>query len=91
MIKKLFKIIQDRQKRMPKDSYIASLFREGKDRIVQKVGEEAVEVLIAAKGKNKTRIIAEIADLWFHTLILMSSVGISPKDIYQEFKKRRKK
>ncbi len=94
----LYTIILDRKTRMPKNSYIASLFREGKDRIIQKVGEEAVEVIfaaatfdVAAKGKKKKRIIEETADLWFHSLILLASYGISPPDILSELNLRHEK
>ena len=72
------------------DSYTASLFRDGEDRIIQKVGEEATEVIIAAKGKSRERIISEMADLWFHTLVLLSNFNITPKDIFRELQKRRK-
>ncbi len=85
----LYKIIEDRKKNMPVDSYVASLFREGEDRIIQKVGEEATEVIITAKGKSRERIISEIADLWFHTLILLSAFSITPKDIFIELQKRK--
>ncbi|HHT9138905.1 MAG TPA: phosphoribosyl-ATP diphosphatase [Candidatus Wunengus sp. YC60] len=86
----LFTIIQDRKKKMPKDSYVASLFKKGDDRIIQKVGEEATEVVIAAKNIDRNRIIEEIADLWFHCLVLLSQKGISPNEIFQELDRRRK-
>lgn len=89
MLEELSKIIQDRKKRRPKDSYVASLFRKGENRILQKVGEEAIEVIIAAKGKNKKRITSEIADLWFHILVLMGLLEISLQDIYKELEKRK--
>ena len=76
---------------MPKDSYVASLFRAGQDRIIQKIGEEATEVIIAAKNKNKKRIVLEIADLWFYLLVMLISLGITPKEILQELDKRNKK
>lgn len=86
----LYKIIEKRKKEMPKDSYTASLFREGNDRIIQKLGEEATEVVIASKNKSKERIISEIADLLFHLLVLMSILNINPSEIYIELDKRRK-
>lgn len=89
-LEELFTIIKERQKTMPKNSYTSTLFREGKDRILQKVGEEAVEVVIAAKGKNKKRVIDEMADLWFHSLVLMSYLNISPDDIFKELENRHK-
>lgn len=90
-IDKLYKIIKNRRLKMPKDSYVASLFRTGQDRIIQKIGEEATEVIIAAKNKNKKRIVSEIADLWFYLLVMLISLGITPKEILQELDKRNKK
>lgn len=89
-ISKLLEIINDRKLKMPKDSYVASLFRLGKDRIVQKVGEESVEVVIAAKNKNKKRIVSEVSDLIFHLLILLSLQGITLSDIEDELESRNK-
>ena len=86
----LDKIIKDRQEKMPSNSYIASLFKEGQDRIIQKVGEEAVETVIAAKNPSKERIIYEIADLQFHLLVMMASLGIKIEDIYKELERRHK-
>lgn len=87
---KLYQMIEDRKKNMPVDSYVASLFKEGKDRIIQKVGEEATEVIIASKNKDKKRITLEVADLIFHVLVLLSAFGISTKDILKELGKRDK-
>lgn len=56
----------------------------------KKIGEEAVEVIIALKDKDKNAIIYEVADLWFHTLVALGSCSISPQDIFKELKKRRK-
>lgn len=89
-INKLLEIIKDRKLKMPKDSYVASLFRLGEDRIIQKVGEEAIEVVIAAKNKNKKRIIFEVSDLIFHLLILLASSDITLSDIEKELKNRNK-
>lgn len=90
-IDKLYKIIEKRKADGPDSSYVASLFREGEDRIIQKVGEEAIETIIAAKGKNKERIISEAADLLFHLLIMLSALQIKPSEIFEELGKRRKK
>lgn len=89
-INKLLEIIKDRKLEMPKDSYVVSLFRLGKDRIIQKIGEEATEVIIAAKNKNKKRIISEVADLLFHLLILLASFDITLSDIEKELESRNK-
>ncbi len=87
-INKLLEIIKDRKQKMPKDSYVASLFRLGGDKIVQKVGEEAIEVVIAAKNKNKKRIISEVADLLFHLLVLLVLSDITLSDIEKELESR---
>ncbi len=89
-LEKLFGIIKSRAREKPKGSYVASLFAKGKDSIVQKVGEEAVEVVIASKNKNKKALISELADLWFHALVLMVSLNISPGDIEKELERRHK-
>lgn len=86
----LYKIIKDRQKNMPLGSYTTSLFKEGRDRIIQKVGEEAVETVIAAKNSNKNLIISETTDLFFHLLVMMVFLNITLKDINEELKKRHK-
>ena len=91
ILEELYKIIEDRKRNMPKDSYIASLLREGNDRVIQKVGEEAVEVIIAAKNSDKEQVVLEMADLWFHSLILLSSLDVKPEEILLELKKRRTK
>ena len=84
----LYKIIEDRKKKIPANSYVASLFKEGADRIIQKVGEESTEVIIAAKNEGKERIISEIADLIFHLLVMMSLFKITPSDILKELRRR---
>jgi phosphoribosyl-ATP pyrophosphohydrolase len=86
----LYKIVEERKKNMSDNSYSASLFRDGADRIMQKVGEESVEVVIAAKNKNKKRIISEVSDLWFHTVVLLSYFKINPKEVFEELERRKK-
>lgn len=88
-LEELYKVIEDRKKEMPKNSYVASLFKMGKDKIIQKVGEESIEVIIAAKNESKQKIISEIADLIFHLLVMMSLFKITPLDIFKELRKRR--
>ena len=75
---------------MPKDSYVASLFKSGEDQIIQKIGEEATEVVIAEKNKNKKRTVSEVADLLFHLLILLVSSNIALSDIEKELEARNK-
>ena len=85
----LYKVIQNRKENMPEKSYVASLFREGNDRIIQKVGEEATEVVIAAKNEEKKRIIEESADLIFHLLVLLAASDIHYSEIEEELEKRK--
>jgi len=89
-LEELYQIIEDRKRTMSKGSYVVSLFKEGNDRIIQKVGEEAVEVILAAKNENKEQIISEIADLWFHTLLLLAFHSINLNEIFEELEGRNK-
>lgn len=91
IFEELYLIIQDRLKTLPNNSYVASLYKQGEDKILQKIGEEATEVILAAKGKNRQRIIEEVADLYFMILMLLVLKGISLNKIYTELKTRRKK
>lgn len=89
----LEKIIQSRKKEMPEGSYVASLFRIGTDRIAQKVGEEGVEVAIAATrfgitGKGRELLVGELADLWFFSIIAAVDGGITSKEILAELDRR---
>lgn len=88
-LEELYNTILSRKKEMPEGSYVASLFRDGEDRIIQKIGEEAVEVVIAAKNTTKQRIISEVSDLLFHMLILLALKDISLSDILNELEKRK--
>ena len=85
---KLYKIIEERKNSMPENSYVASLNKEGLSRIAQKVGEEAIEVVIAAKDKNEEEVVKEMADLWFHTLVLLSNLDIDPSKVFDELERR---
>ena len=91
MLNELFEIIEDRKANPSEKSYTASLFADGEDRICQKVGEEAVEVIIAAKGQGDERIIEETADLFYHTLVLLSAKGLTLTDVEDELRKRYQK
>lgn len=88
-IQALFEIIEDRKNNPSGKSYTASLFQEGLPKIAQKVGEESAEVIVAALAQADQRLIEEIADLAFHTLVLLSARGLTPEDIMQELEKRR--
>lgn len=90
-LEELYEIILDRKQNPKKGSYVSSLFTEGIKKISQKVGEEASEVVIASLSETKERTIEETADLWFHTLVLLTALNIEPKEILEELEKRHKK
>ena len=69
-------------------SYVASLYKRGTDTILQKVGEEAIETIIAVKSGDRKDIIHETADLWFHTLVMLAEQNLGPDDILQELERR---
>jgi phosphoribosyl-ATP pyrophosphohydrolase/phosphoribosyl-AMP cyclohydrolase len=83
-------IEQRRQQTEPGSSYVARLLSEGVDRIGKKIGEEATEVVIAAKNADRAEVAHEIADLWFHTFILLAQQGMTPEDVWNELRSRRR-
>lgn len=90
MINELYQTILDRKKNPTSASYTASLFEKGEDEILKKIGEESVEVILAAKGQGNERLIEEISDLTYHMLVLLASRGLTPADIAAELEKRKK-
>jgi phosphoribosyl-ATP pyrophosphohydrolase len=83
---RLEKILEQRKDQSPDTSYVANLYHKGTDEILKKIGEEASEVIIAAKDKDG--VVHEVADLWFHTLVLLAHQGISSQDILDELDRR---
>src|ERR1700709_558616 len=65
----------------PDKSYVARLFSKGNDAILKKIGEEATEVVMAAKDGDAKKIVAEMADLWFHSMLALSAFGLAPADV----------
>ena len=88
ILQKIAKILEQRKGQDPETSYVAGLYQKGLDEILKKVGEEASEVIIAAKGDDSEAIIHETADLWFHTLVLLSHKGLTPDEVEQELQRR---
>jgi phosphoribosyl-ATP pyrophosphohydrolase len=86
----LFDVIEDRKKNPSEKSYTTSLFNEGLPKIAQKVGEEGTEVVVAALAQDDQRLIEEVADLTYHTLVLLSARGLTPANIVAELEKRHK-
>jgi phosphoribosyl-ATP pyrophosphohydrolase len=72
----------------PVTSYVATLFAKGDDAIIKKIGEEATEAVMAAKDGDKIRLTAELADLWFHCLVLLAWYGMGPQDLLAELDRR---
>lgn len=86
----LYQTLETRKFANPTSSYTARLMQSGEDEIVKKIGEEAIEVILAVKGQGDQRIVEEIADLTYHVLVLMVSKGITLQDISNELDKRKK-
>jgi phosphoribosyl-ATP pyrophosphohydrolase len=81
-------VILERKLHPREGSYVSSLLAKGRDEILKKIGEEAIEVIVASKGRNKEQVVHELADLWFHCMVLMSEHGLSHEDIFRELEKR---
>jgi len=90
VINELFTTILSRRGAAPETSYTARLFAAGEDEVIKKVGEEAIEVILAAKGQGNPRLVEEVADLTYHLLVLLAERGLSPADVEAELIKRRK-
>ena len=84
----VYQVIEDRKRNPRPGSYVASLFEGGLDKILKKIGEEAGEVIIAAKSEKREETIHEVADLWFHSLVMLAYFDIKPNDIYEELGRR---
>ncbi len=88
ILNRLAALLEQRKTADSDSSYVAKLYAKGMDGILKKVGEEATETIIAAKGGNKEEIIYETADLWFHTLIMLAQADLKPQDILDELARR---
>ena len=82
------KILEDRKSSSKDNSYVASLYNQGTNKILEKISEESEEVIMAAKNEGKEEIIHEVADLWFHSLVLLRHKNISIEEIESELAKR---
>jgi phosphoribosyl-ATP pyrophosphohydrolase len=80
--------IESRKGADPAQSYVAALLNKGEDAVLKKIGEEATETVMAAKDGDKIRVVAEVADLWFHCLVLLARHGLGPADVLREFERR---
>ena len=81
-------VLEQRKEQTAEKSYVASLYAKGLDTILKKIGEEATEVVIAAKDGQADHIIYETADLWFHCMVLLAQQGLHPNDVLNELQRR---
>jgi phosphoribosyl-ATP pyrophosphohydrolase len=89
-LNQLFVTIESRKTNPPPDSYTAKLLAAGENEIVKKVGEEAIEVIVAAKGQTNERVVSETADLIYHTMVLLAARGIGWSAVEAELARRMK-
>ena len=85
---RLAAVIESRRGGDPDKSYVARLFAKGPDAILKKIGEEATETVMAAKDGDRQRIVAEMADLWFHAMVALAAFGLKPQDVLDELARR---
>ena len=85
---RLARVLEKRKSADPASSYVAGLYRGGPNAILKKVGEEAAEVVIAAKDGDRRAIVREVADLWFHTLVLLVQQELEPGEVLDELERR---
>ena len=88
IIQAVYDVILDRKRNPSENSYTAALMHKGIDKILKKIGEEATEVVIAAKGGKREEIVYEASDLVFHLLVLLGYCDIPPEDIFAELRRR---
>lgn len=87
ILKELAQVLEARKNESPETSYVASLYAKP-DKMLEKIGEEATETIIAAKNGEREQIIYETADLWFHTMVMLADQGLSPDDVLNELARR---
>ena len=88
VLNRLAEVLEERKGADPDSSYVAGLYAKGLDAILKKIGEEATETVMAAKDGEADKIIYEVADLWFHTLVLLAREGLGPDEILSELDRR---
>ncbi len=87
-LNQLAAVLEERKSAAPDSSYVAKLYSKGLDAILKKVGEEATETVMAAKDGEADKIIYEVADLWFHTLVLLKHMDLEPQQVLDELERR---
>ena len=88
ILQRLAAVLEERKHADPDSSYVARLYAQGNDAILRKIGEEALETILAGKSEDRAGIVHETADLWFHTLVLLARHGLAPQDVLRELERR---
>jgi phosphoribosyl-ATP pyrophosphohydrolase len=88
VLNQLAGVLEERKHASPDSSYVAKLYSKGLDAILKKIGEEATETVMAAKDQANDKIVYEVADLWFHTLVLLAHQNLQPDDVLNELARR---
>ena len=88
VLERLAAAIEERKGADPASSYVAKLFLQGEDAMLKKIGEEATETVLAAKSGDRLHLVREVADLWFHCLIVLARHGLGPGDVLAELHRR---
>jgi len=88
VLNKLAQVLESRKGADAESSYVAGLYAKGLDAILKKVGEEATETVMAAKDGDRDKLVYEVADLWFHSLVLLAQQGLAPDDVLNELARR---
>jgi len=88
ILTRLGEVLEARKQADPGSSYVAGLYAKGQDAILKKIGEEATETILAAKGGSTEQLVYETADLWFHTLVMLADKGLGPSDVLSELDRR---
>ena len=88
VLSKLADTLEARREAAAESSYVASLYRKGEDAILKKVAEESAEVLLASKDGDRLHLVREVADLWFHTMVLLAHHCLRPEDVLMELRRR---
>lgn len=88
ILRRIDEVLQARKQSEAGSSYVASLYAKGQDAILKKIGEEATETVMAAKDGQADKIVYEVADLWFHCLVLLAHEGIDPQQVLNELDRR---
>ena len=88
ILRELAEVLEQRKSAEADSSYVASLYHKGLDAILKKIGEEATETVMAAKDGDKDKLVYEVADLWFHSMVLLANEGLKPDDVLQELARR---